>query len=313
MNLLQVYKISNDCLLESEFEEFVSDSSASYWIIMTPEEIKEKNEIFHFNYQTIYDCLHNEDAPKLDVYDNYSFGILNIIKSHEDKFLTSELNFYLTKNSLIFVSKNYQDIFNEILDDMICRGSIGISTDRILYNLIDKMTSKDYAMLTNLESEISDAEEDVLEGKTKDYIKDIVLLKNKLLFLKKQYEPLLDVVEDLTENENGIINEKSKAYFVILFNRIERLNRKVGNLRDYVTQTRESYQAQLDISQNKIMKLFTVLTAVFSPLTLIVGWYGMNFSTMPELRWKYGYAFVIFLSLAVLSVCLWIFKKKKLW
>ncbi len=310
---MQVYKISNDCMLESEFEEFVSDSSASYWIIMTPEEIKEKNEIFHFNYQTIYDCLHNEDAPKLDVYDNYSFGILNIIKSHEDKFLTSELNFYLTKNSLIFVSKNYQDIFNEILDDMICRGSIGISTDRILYNLIDKMTSKDYAMLTNLESEISDAEEDVLEGKTKDYIKDIVLLKNKLLFLKKQYEPLLDVVEDLTENENGIINEKSKAYFVILFNRIERLNRKVGNLRDYVTQTRESYQAQLDISQNKIMKLFTVLTAVFSPLTLIVGWYGMNFSTMPELGWKYGYAFVIFLSLAVLSVCLWIFKKKKLW
>ncbi len=300
-------------MLESDFEEFVSDSSASYWIIMTPEEIKEKNEIFHFNYQTIYDCLHNEDAPKLDVYDNYSFGILNIIKSHEDKFSTSELDFYLTKNSLIFVSKNHQNIFDEILDDMVCRGSMGVNTDRILYNLIDKMTSKDYAMLTNLESEISDVEEDVLEGKTKDYIKDIVLLKNKLLFLKKQYEPLLDVVEDLTENENGIINEKSKAYFVILFNRIERLNRKVGNLRDYVTQTRESYQAQLDISQNKIMKLFTVLTAVFSPLTLIVGWYGMNFSTMPELRWEYGYAFVIFLSLAVLSICLWIFKKKKLW
>jgi len=299
--------------LESDFEEFVSDSSASYWIIMTPEEIEEKNEIFHFNYQTIYDCLHNEDAPKLDVYDNYSFGILNIIKSHEDKFSTSELDFYLTKNSLIFVSKNHQNIFDEILDDMVCRGSMGVNADRILYNLIDKMTSKDYVMLTNLESEISDAEEDVLEGKTKDYIKDIVLLKNKLLFLKKQYEPLLDVVEDLTENENGIINEKSKAYFVILFNRIERLNRKVGNLRDYVTQTRESYQAQLDISQNKIMKLFTVLTAVFSPLTLIVGWYGMNFSTMPELRWKYGYAFVILLSLAVLSVCLWIFKKKKLW
>ncbi len=310
---MQVYKILNDCLLESEFEEFVSDSSASYWVIMTPEEIKEKNEIFHFNYQTIYDCLHNEDAPKLDVYDSYSFGILNIIKSHENKFSTSELNFYLTKNSLIFVSKNYQDIFDEILDDMVCRGSMGISTDRILYNLIDKMTSKDYTMLTNLESEISDVEEDVLEGKTKDYIKDIVLLKNKLLFLKKQYEPLLDIVEDLTENENGIINEKSEAYFVILFNRIERLNRKVGNLRDYVTQTRESYQAQLDISQNKIMKLFTVLTAIFSPLTLIVGWYGMNFSTMPELRWEYGYAYVILLSLSVLLVCLWLFKKKKLW
>ncbi len=128
-------------------------------------------------------------------------------------------------------------------------------------------------MLSNLESEISGVEDDLLEGRTKNYTKDILMLKNKLLFLKKHYEPLLDIVEDLTENENKIIDKKSIAYFVILFNRIERLNRKVGNLRDYVTQIRESYQAQLDINLNNTMKLFTVLTAVFSPLTLIAGWY----------------------------------------
>jgi magnesium transporter len=135
------------------------------------------------------------------------------------------------------------------------------------------MTIKDNNMLSNLESEISGVEDDLLEGRTKNYTKDILMLKNKLLFLKKHYEPLLDIVEDLTENENKIIDKKSIAYFVILFNRIERLNRKVGNLRDYVTQIRESYQAQLDINLNNTMKLFTVLTAVFSPLTLIAGWY----------------------------------------
>lgn len=308
-----IYRISQDSLIESKLNDVIYDKENKYWLIMTPDELDENNEFFHFSFQTIYDCIHNEDAPKLDAYDNYSFGILNIIGPKDSFFSVSELNFYITKNCLIFVSKDYLDIFREIQNEIYNRGSLRISTEKILFSLIDKMTLKDYNMLSNLESEISDVEEDVLEGKIKDYSKDIVLLKNKLLFLKKHYEPLLDIVENLTENENSILDKTSITYFVILFNRIERLNRKVGNLRDYVTQIRESYQAQLDLNLNNIMKLFTVLTAVFSPLTLIVGWYGMNFPTMPEFHWRYGYMFVILLSLSVLFFCLWLFKKKKLW
>ncbi len=310
---MTVYKILQDNLVESNMEELEKDENNKYWIILTPEEINANNNLFHFSYQTVYDCIHNEDTPKLDVYDNYSFGILNIIGPNESFFSVSELNFYITKKYLVFVSDKYLDLFREIQNDIYSKGLMGINTEKILYNLIDKMTSKDYNMLSNLETEISSVEEDVLKGKTKDYIKDIVLLKNKLLFLKKHYEPLMDVVENLTENENSILDKKSIAYFVILLNRIERLNRKVGNLRDYVTQIRESYQAQLDINLNNIMKLFTVLTAIFSPLTFIVGWYGMNFSSMPELHWKHGYIFVIILSISTLTFCLWIFKKKKLW
>lgn len=308
-----IYRISQDNLIESKYDDFQSDKDNKYWIIMTPEELEEKNDFFRFSFQSLNDCIHNEDAPKLDVYENYSFGILNIIGPKESFFSVTELNFYLTKDYLIFVSKSYLDIFREIQNDIYNRGNLRISTEKILYNLIDKMTIKDYNMLSNLESEISDVEEDVLNGKIKDYSKDIVLLKNKLLFLKKHYEPLLDIIENLTENENLILDDKTIAYFTILSNRIERLNRKVGNLRDYVTQVRESYQAQLDISLNNTMKLFTVLTAIFSPLTLIVGWYGMNFPTMPEFHWRYGYVFVIVLSITVLFFCLWIFKKKKLW
>lgn len=307
-----IYRILEDNLIESRFEDFENDENNKYWIIMMPEELEEKNEAFNFSYQTIYDCIHNEDTPKLDVYENYSFGILNIIGSRESFFSVTELNFYISKKHLIFVTKEHLDLFRDIQNDIYNKGSLNTSLEKILFNLIDKMTYKDYNMLSNIESEISGVEEDVLSGKTKDYAKDIVLLKDKLLFLKKHYEPLLDIVEDLTENENNILEERSIAYFVILFNRIERLNRKVGNLRDYVTQIRESYQAQLDINLNNTMKLFTVLTAVFSPLTLIVGWYGMNFP-MPEFYWKYGYVFVIVLSISVLSLCLWIFKKKKLW
>ncbi|MGB4439042.1 MAG: CorA family divalent cation transporter [Sedimentibacter sp.] len=308
-----IYKITQDNLIETTFESFTNDDINKYWLMFSPDELSKKNTYFHFSNQSVNECIHNDDTPKLDIYENYNFGILNIIDANQDLFNVDELDFYMTKRFLIFVSKINLHIFKEIKDDIYAKGTLNLGLESILYSLFDKLTVKDYNILSNLESEISSVEEDVIEGKTKDYITDIVSLKNKLLFLKKHYEPLIDIVEDLTKNENNILDEKSISHFVILFNRIERLNRKVGNLRDYATQIRESYQAQLEINTNNTMKLFTVLSAVFLPLTFIVGWYGMNFTYMPELHWKFGYIFVMVLSVSVLVFCLWLFKKKKLW
>ncbi|MEG1291768.1 MAG: CorA family divalent cation transporter, partial [Lachnospiraceae bacterium] len=75
---------------------------------------------------------------------------------------------------------------------------------------------------------------------------------------------------------------------------------------------REALDAAIAYDQNRIMKVFTAVTTIFMPLTLIVGWYGMNFTTMAELTWKYGYFFVIVLSIIVILICLMFFKKKKL-
>jgi len=309
---LLIFKINQNKLSEIDYESFVRDEESIFLFILNPNELMDINGHFHFNYETINDCIHNDDTPKVEIYENYSFGILNIIDASQDTYSFDELDFYLTKNCLLLVTKTDLSIIGDVIKDVNSKGSMILSLDRILYTLFDKMSAKDYQMLSDLEAEIQDVEVDVIEGKTKDYISDIVNLKKKLLFLKKHYEPLLDIIEDITENSNNVLDDKSTTYFIILFNRIERLNRKVGNLRDYVTQIRESYQAQLDLNLNNTMKLFTVITAIFLPLTLIVGWYGMNFSTMPELHWEYGYAFVIALSISVFIICIWFFKKKKL-
>lgn len=306
-----IYKIKEDNLINSTFDEYLSDKNSEYWMIMTSKELEMHNEHFNYNYQTIYDCIYNKDTPKLDVYENYSFGILNIIGESDNFFDIIELNFFITSTLLIFISDTDILLFNEVKDFIKLKSSFGLSLEKILYTLLDKISANDNKVLSELEVEITNVELEVIEGKTRDYINDIVLLKNKLLFLKKHYEPLLDLLEDLTENANNILGDKYISYFVILFNRIERLNRKVSNLRDYTTQIRESYQAQLDINANNIMKLLTVITAFFSPLTLIVGWYGMNFSNMPEYSWKHGYLYVAFLSILVTLFCVWLFKKKR--
>ena len=101
--------------------------------------------------------------------------------------------------------------------------------------------------------------------------------------------------------------------FADLIDRTGRLADEVEVMREYANEVWEIYQAQINIRQNDIMKVLTIVTTIFLPLSLLAGWYGMNFAYMPELSWKYGYFFVIALSLGIIAFCLILFKKKKYW
>ena len=168
----------------------------------------------------------------------------------------------------------------------------------------------DSLYLETLGQEITEIEESLITAKKKDYIKEIIKLRKKLLVLKRYYEQLFDLADSMEENENDLLSKRMVRYFHILTNRANRLSDSVSNLGDYVSQVREAYQTQVDISQNSVMKLFTVITSIFLPLTLIVGWYGMNFP-MPEFEWAYGYPMVIIICATVALFSVIYFKKHK--
>ena len=135
--------------------------------------------------------------------------------------------------------------------------------------------------------------------------------RQELLRLKRYYEQLDSIFDELAENDNSLLGKQNPRRFANLGNRMERYLNAVQSLRESVAQLREAYQSQLSIQQNDLMKIFTVVTAVFLPLTLLVGWYGMNFVGMPELHWKYGYPAVILVSVGIVAALVIYFKKKK--
>lgn len=144
-----------------------------------------------------------------------------------------------------------------------------------------------------------------------DFNMELLHKKKELSVLRNYYEQLIDIGEALEENENEIFEREDLRYFKIFTDKAVRLRENVDLLRDSIVHLRDAYQAYLDLKLNETMKLFTVLTAVFLPLTVIVGWYGMNFRNMPELTWKYGYFSVIVLSALVVGVLVAVFKRKK--
>lgn len=260
--------------------------------------------------QNLLDGENMEDCTsKYENHDGYDMMHINVPEGLKDKNSVRALGVYITKD--VFVcTYSLWDVSDNIVD--IITGNIvrNVHHQRILLNLLDLITKNDYATLGKIEDEVSEMEEFLTNHDIKDLINEISSLRRKLQPLKRFYEQLLDSLEDFEEDSNDIFSEADLRYCKRIKNRVDRLYHTVINLRDYVTQVREAYQSQIDIGLNNIMKVFTVITTIFLPLTLLVGWYGMNLK-IPEFSWDYGYLYVIVLSVIIVVGCIIFFKKKK--
>ena len=150
-----------------------------------------------------------------------------------------------------------------------------------------------------------------MKGDITGYPLELNAIRGDLLDLRLHYEQLIDLGQELQENENDFFKEETLRYFQMFTERVIRLQDMVNSQRDYTAQLRDLLQAQLEVKQNTIMTVLTVITTIFLPLTLIAGWYGMNFLYMPELSWAYGYPVIIIISVLIVVGCLYLFKKKK--
>ena len=136
-------------------------------------------------------------------------------------------------------------------------------------------------------------------------------IRGDLVDLRIHYEQLIDLSQELEENENGFFREETLRYFHMFTERVIRPQTMVTGQREYVMQLRDLVQSAIDVRQNRIMTLLTVITSIFLPLTLIAGWYGMNFRYMPELDAVWGYPVIIIISILIVIGSLLFFKKKK--
>ena len=187
-----------------------------------------------------------------------------------------------------------------------------ISIGMVLHQYLLHLASDYYTITNQIENEITVLEDEILEeiGDEKVYSRRILHYRKMLLIRKRRLEQYLDVIDYLLDNNNAIYDDTSLARFGILKDRYARMFSQINSLLEYVTEVREAYQSEMDNKQNKIMSLFTVITSIFLPLTLIVGWYGMNFK-MPEFENEISYPIVIIISISVVIFCLYYFKKKK--
>ncbi len=186
--------------------------------------------------------------------------------------------------------------------------------------IFDSIFKQGQKKVEKMEKYLIEMEQEIVKGRiNRNRNRSIFECKRLLTVWKNDYVQFLNMVEGINgleekkkETQGQILNEESACYFRVYENRLNHLTKDIQFLYEELVHIREALDAALSYEENRIMKVFTTVTTVFTPLTLIAGWYGMNFDFMPELHWQYGYVFVGILSILVILVCIWFFRKKKL-
>ena len=307
------YSIHNKEIREIGLEQLdFHDICVGY---LTLDELKSCYQELGLSEVAVKDCMTDftHFRTSMDVYDEFSFGMINIVDILNLSTRRNRIGFFIKKNLFVVVKIiDKEDSIRQMFLDAIGRFRQNATMEKVIYGVLERLLSSGNRGLVMTERQIIAMEREVVNGKVDSELNtEIFDLRNRLSTLKNYYEQLIDIGESLQENENDLFEEEDLRYFKIFTDKSERLSNNTQLLCDNLIHLREAMDATLNYNLNNTMKLFTMVTIIFQPLTLIVGWYGMNFKYMPELGWKFGYLYVIVLSIVVVGVILYWFKKRK--
>lgn len=288
------------CVSEDEGEQPV-------FLIMQAEEFCEKKECFWY-YKELSPSLGSIRYCKAEVFKNCVLGTVRIPQKSEQRQPLITFGFYLTEQTVYLIEDTGN--LKQWVERQMDKRQASQSSDQFLLQLMERMTEKDILYLTHLEKEMQKMEEALLHRIPDHFFATLIKYRQKLSEFNAYYEQLT-AISDLMQSHETMFGEKNAEQWARYGNRMERFQNQVQILRDNVLQLRELYQSQQDAQQNKVMCILTVVTTLFLPLTLLTGWYGMNFSYMPELTWKYGYLVVGIVAVSIVMLETIYFKKKK--
>ena len=221
--------------------------------------------------------------------------------------------FIYNGRSILFVDYDnfLTDIFSNIIEENI--NEIKESQD-FIYFMLKNILKHDLENLNSISQNLSVLELNILtDSSNYNYNADQILaFRGNSLRLHHYYIILMDICRALSK-EKTFMNDANKELLENLCDQILTLSNESQQIWEYTSQIRDVYQQKLSVNQNNIMKVLTIVTTIFMPLTLITGWYGMNFEYMKELHWKYGYPLLFGISVLVVGILCIIFKKKKWW
>lgn len=280
---------------------------------MTVGELERLAAVFSLPKNIVELCRKRSESTFLTkfVNDDFTFIKLDIICNNKET--NNELAIIISRNLMIIVDicddfSFNQKCFSNVLSNSVCESA---TLEKLICSFLEMLARQCSAQFDE-EEEIAALEKEVIDKNVDNSFGALLIEKKReLLRLRAFFEQLIDATEVYVENENELLEEKSIRLFKLFRDKAVRYKENTDILRDSVTHLWDAYQTSIDARQNEIMKLFTVVTSVFLPMTVIVGWYGMNFKYMPELSSRFGYVYVIFLNIIVVLSLIFIFKRKK--
>ncbi len=223
-----------------------------------------------------------------------------------------QFSFILFKDLVISFQQSNSNLYEGILSRMGDGSNIRKNgADDLLYALTDIIVDNYFLVVEQMGEKIDEVEDKVLSNPEREVLQEIYELKRNLIYIRKTLWPMRNTISSISKNDFELIDERTLYYFRDIYDHILEMIDIVETYREICSGMLDTYLSGISNKTNDIMKVLTIFSTIFIPLTFIAGVYGMNFRYLPELNWKYGYASFWVISAILTGFMLRYFRKKK--
>jgi magnesium transporter len=277
-------------------------------------EIIEKLQAHFSLHILLIDDVLNDQRPKSEEYDDYLFFTMKMLYRIDNSGIDYEqISFVLGKDFLICFQEKEGDLFDGFRERIrLDQGKVRKKqADYLLYRLIDIIVDNYYNVLDRIGDLIEETEDIAYENPSNHTFQEIQSLKKELIFLRKALYPLREGLSKIVKGESDFIQEENLRYFADIYDHVAHLIDSLDTYKDLTSSLLDIHINAMNARLNEVIKVLTVISTIFMPLTFIVGVYGMNFHFMPEIKWYWGYYSVWGVMIAIVIGMLYFFKRKK--
>lgn len=255
-----------------------------------------------------------DQRPKAEAYEDHLFVTLKMLyRINGIEVDYEQISFVLGKDYLLTFQEKEGDLFDAFRERI--RQDQGRvrkkKADYLMYRLIDITVDNYYNVLDNIGGHIDDIEDTIQDNPTPETFQKIQKIKKELIYLQKALYPLREALGKVLRDESDFIHEENHRYFSDLYDHLIYLIDSLDTYRDLTAGLTDQFLNLQNSKLNEVIRVLTIISTIFIPLTFIVGVYGMNFEFLPELHWRYGYAAVWIVMLAIAGGMIGYFKYKR--
>lgn len=301
-----------------DIDEFVNDKESNKvkWLNITGLQdthlIEKLCQTLEVHPLVIEDILNTGQPAKYETYEHYLFlNAKSIVFNKQDELETEQISFLLFEDQLI----SFQEVESSIFEPINKRLAEGTyirknDPDDLLYGLLDNIVDHYFVVMERIGVEIDVVEDALLSNPTREVLHKIYALKRDLIFIQNTLWPMRNVVNTLSRTESDFVDEKTSRYFQDVYDHTIQMIDLTETYRDISSGMLDTYLSSISNKTNDVMKILTIYSTIFIPLSFLAGVYGMNFDYFPELKWKYSYPVFWLVSIFITILMIRFFKKK---
>jgi magnesium transporter len=279
--------------------------------------LEQLGKCFDLHPLVLEDIANTGQRPKVEDYGGYLYIVLRMLSPHvvTQEVVGEQVSLVLGPNFVIAFQEGIAgDLFNPIRERLrTAKGRVRREgADYLVYSLMDAIVDGYFVLLENLNERIEALDERMQTNRAGEVARAIHLLKREMIWLRKAVWPLREAINSLQRAESPLIRSSTGVYLKDVYDHTIEVIDTVETYRDVLSGMLENNLSLLTTRLNEVMKVLTVISTIFIPLTFIVGVYGMNFRYMPELEWRWGYPLVM-LGMTIIGVALYFYFRRKKW